>query len=64
MPVAVFSVVVQPAFIMSVGAEGIHKVIGNYFSRNSGGAMRYSTVGEKNPGIVVNGELPDNLFWH
>ena len=39
------------------GAEGVHKVIGNLFHKNYGGSLRYSTVGEINPGIVLTGLL-------
>ena len=40
-----------------LAAEGVHKVIGNTFYKNTGGSLRYSTVGEKNPGVVLTGQF-------
>ena len=42
-------------YLCYLAAEGVHKVIGNTFYKNTGGSLRYSTVGEKNPGIVLTG---------
>ena len=42
-------------YLCCLAAEGVHKVIGNTFYKNTGGSLRYSTVGEKNPGIVLTG---------
>jgi len=50
-------------WVLLTVAEGVHKIIGNKFHKNAGGALRYSTVGEKNPGIVVTGMISLKYYW-